>query len=136
MGTNGTLCYPRLWQTLGWLWVASICWLSLTPSPPEPPEILAWDKAQHFLAYGLLMLWYGQAFGRHWYWPLFLVVLGVGLEVLQGWSGLRTFDPFDILANTLGVMLGLAVVMLLPRRMGLAGLDGWLARTLARNSTR
>ena len=100
------LRFRRLWQGLGWMMVLIVVWLSLTPSPPQPPAVLSWDKADHFIAYGGLMYWFAQAFIRHWRWPLFLIGLGVVLEVLQGWGGVRTFDPFDMLANILGVLLG------------------------------
>ena len=32
--------------------------------------------------------------------------MGIGLEFIQGWLGYRTYDPFDMLANTIGVALG------------------------------
>lgn len=103
---NG-LAYPRVWQGIGWLMVAIVVWLSLVPQPPVPPEFLAWDKAQHFVAYAGLMFWFRQSFQPHWRWPAFLIGLGIGLEYLQGLSGVRMLDPFDMLANSIGVLLGL-----------------------------
>ncbi|BBA36403.1 uncharacterized protein sS8_4473 [Methylocaldum marinum] len=101
----------RIWQGIGWLMVATVVWLSLTPDRFEPPTpLLTWDKAQHALAYGSLMYWFGQAFQPHWRWPAFFLCLGIGLEFLQGVSGHRTFDAADILANSIGVGLGLALV--------------------------
>lgn len=94
------------WQGIGWCAVATIVWLSLTPNPPAPPEFLAWDKAQHALAYAFLMYWFRQAFRRVWYWPVFLVGLGIGVEFLQGWGGVRQFDAGDMLANSVGVVAG------------------------------
>jgi hypothetical protein len=89
--------------------VATVVWLSLTPHPPEPPGLLGWDKAQHTLAYTLLMYWFRMAFARHWRWPVFILGLGVGLEVLQGLGGVRTADWHDMVANSLGVVVGLGV---------------------------
>ncbi|WP_133717853.1 VanZ family protein [Methylocaldum gracile] len=101
---------PRLWQGIGWLMVAVVVWLSLTPEPPQPPTpLLAWDKAQHALAYASLTYWFRQAFLPRWRWPLFLLFLGIGLEFLQGLSNVRTFDPVDMVANGIGVCLGLAL---------------------------
>lgn len=125
------LHFARFWQAIGWSLVALVCWLSLTPAPPQPPEFLGWDKAQHFIAYGVLMFWYGQAFTRHWRWPVLLIALGVGLEFLQGYSGQRFYDPFDMLANSLGVLLGLGL-SLVPSLARLAWFDGLLGRMLAR----
>ena len=41
--------------------------------------------------------------------------MGVGLEALQGALGYRTYEVFDMYANTLGVLLGWAAALLLPR---------------------
>lgn len=91
--------------------VTAVAWLSLTPHPPSPPAVLAWDKAQHFVTYAFLMYWFRQAFTRHWRWPAFLVTFGIGLEMLQGCTELRVSDPFDIFANTIGVVLGLGLAL-------------------------
>jgi VanZ family protein len=107
------LHFPRFWQGIGWLMVAVVCWLSLTPNPPEPPGLLGWDKAQHLLAYGGLMFWFRQVFHRHWRWPAFLTGLGMMLEFLQGFTGARTPDLFDVIANTMGVLLGVVLAELL-----------------------
>jgi VanZ family protein len=103
------LHFRRFWQGIGWMMVAVVVWLSLAPHPPAPPSFLGWDKAQHFLAYGCLMFWFRQAFAHHWRWPALLVILGVGLEWLQGFTDLRSSDPFDIFANSIGVAIGLLV---------------------------
>ena len=41
--------------------------------------------------------------------------MGVALEFIQGWTGYRTYDPFDMLANTIGVALGWAAFLLSER---------------------
>jgi len=110
IGPAKRLNFAKTWQGVGWAMVAVVVWLSLTPHPPQPPSFLGWDKAQHFAAYGGLMVWYGMSFARHWRWPVFLVGLGVGLEFLQGLGGFRSFDPMDMVANTLGVGAGLLLV--------------------------
>jgi len=106
--------------------VAVVCWFTLTPAPPQPPSFLIWDKAQHLVAYTGLMYWFGQAFMRHWRWPLVLILLGIGLEFLQNLTG-RHFDPFDMLANSLGVVLGL-ILSLIPLLAPLYRVDGLLGR--------
>lgn len=116
---------PYLWQALAWLQVGIVVWLELTPSPPTPPDFLAWDKAQHCLAYAGLAWWFGQCFKRGWHWPLFLITLGVALEFLQGWGGVRTFDVDDMLANALGVAIGTALAV-----SPLGRLIAWLDRRL------
>ena len=90
--------------------VGIVVWLSLTPKPPQPPGFLDWDKGLHLTAYACLMYWYGMSFDRHWRWPVFLVGLGIGLEFLQGYGGFRSFDIFDMVANAMGVGVGLMVL--------------------------
>ena len=125
------LKYKKTWQAVGWMMVVIVVWLSLTPRPPQPPSFLGWDKAQHFVAYGGLMVWYGMSFARHWRWPLFLVCLGVALEFLQGLGGVRSLDPMDMVANTLGVGIGLILVAT-PLGQSLAMADALLAQRLNR----
>lgn len=97
-----------LWLALGWGWVAAIVWLSLIPSPPTI-DIAQGDKLGHFLAYGILMFWFCQLYpaqrSRLGY-ALGFVALGVGLEFAQRALGYRSYELFDMAANTIGVALG------------------------------
>lgn len=101
----------------GWAWAAAIVWLSLTPSPPEI-HIEHGDKLGHLAAYGLLMFWFARFYqetGSRIAYALGFVATGVGLEFLQGQLGYRSADAFDMLANALGVVLGWAAALVLPR---------------------
>jgi VanZ family protein len=113
------LRYVKYWQAIGWIMVLIVIWLSLTPKPPQLPGFFGWDKAQHILAYASLMYWFGVSHPRHWRWPVFIASLGIVLELLQGLTGFRTNDPYDILANTIGVVVGLFIID--------TPLGGWLA---------
>ena len=107
---NTGLKYQKLWQAIGWTMVLIVIWLSLTPRPPQLPSFFGWDKAHHVTAYAGLMYWFGVSFHRHWRWPVFLLFMGGGLEILQGLSGLRSNDPYDMLANMIGVVVGLFLI--------------------------
>jgi VanZ family protein len=104
-----SLRYPWFWKSLAWVLLLTVATATLMPSPPriELP-LLSWDKAQHFIAYAVLMWIFLQAWeGRHTLaWAILLVTVGVGLEILQGWMGVRFMEYFDMLANSLGVLLG------------------------------
>ncbi len=69
------------------------------------------DKVGHFIAYGLLMLWfcilYRTRAARVSYGAGF-ICMGIALELIQGALGYRTSEVFDMVANTLGVLLGWA----------------------------
>lgn len=97
-----------LWLAAGWGGVATVIWLSLMPHPPEPLNFDGVDKLEHLTAYGCLMLWFCAAYcGRaRLIAGLLLVTLGIVLEILQGWGGVRYFEYADMVANSTGVLLG------------------------------
>ena len=94
--------------------VGLVIYLSLTPHPPEPLKFSNVDKLEHGFAYGSLALWFCQI-----YLParsrmiaiVALIGMGIGLEFVQGWSGYRHFDTWDMLANSIGVLFGLGLVL-------------------------
>ena len=117
---------PALWVGV---WVAmmlvvvAVC-LGPPPRIPDLPE--NGDKAEHFLTYVVLSMAAVQLFAtrRALAWAgLGLVMLGIAIEFAQGaFTVDRSADPFDALANTLGVLAGLATAWL-PMREWLVKLD-------------
>ena len=43
------------------------------------------------------------------------IAMGIGLEFVQGALGYRTYDLADMYANSLGVLLGWAAAIVLPK---------------------
>ena len=112
-----------LWLALGWGWVATIVWLSLTPSPPTI-DIEQGDKLGHLLGYGVLMFWFGQLYpttGPRLAYAIGFALLGVALEFVQGALGYRSYEPFDMVANALGVALGWAAALITGSRLAARG---------------
>jgi len=114
-----------LWLALGWSWATAIVWLSLTPSPPTI-DLEQADKLGHFIGYGVLMFWFCQLyFARQTRlaYALGFALLGIALELAQRALGYRTYEPFDMAANALGVALGWAAALAagrgLAERLGL-----------------
>jgi len=101
---------PRLWWSLGLTMVVVILYLSLMPSPPKVGEVS--DKWQHAFAYALLMSWFVQLVQRRWLIAICLVAMGVGVEFIQGWSGLRHYEEMDMVANSAGVLIGWLMYLL------------------------
>lgn len=121
---------PGLWSALWCLAIAVVVVASLAPPPPMPP-VAGGDKIGHFLAYGVLAGGAVQLYSR---WPsllgagIGLVLMGIGLEWAQGaLTDTRQMERADALANTLGVMAGLAT-QLTPLRNALLHLDQRLPR--------
>ena len=121
-------CRPSIattWLVLGWFGVASVIYLSLTPSPPQLDLGRFTDKWEHLAAYGVLMLWFSQlriASGERMRVAICLVALGIALEFAQHATGFRNFDIGDMIADALGVCFGwLLAPPRLPNVLVLAG---------------
>jgi VanZ family protein len=115
------LRYPALWSVLGWLLVASVIGGSLIPGPALQ-SIDVDDKVMHAGAYFILMVWFAGFYTRTAY-PIIatvLLLLGAGLDLLQGLTATRSFDWYDVAMNGAGVIVGLAASLLL--------LGGWCQR--------
>lgn len=110
---------------LFWPGVALIAWGELTPNPPDMVQHI-WDKAEHFTAYFGLAAMATLVIGlrRPLAWALTgIVALGGLLEVAQYYMG-RDAEWGDVLANSLGVLAGLAVAALFIRVTGRGPLVG------------
>lgn len=100
------------WLAFGWLLVGLVVYLSLTPHPPEQlslPFPYA-DKLGHGFAYASLSLWFCQIClqaRQRAAVVAALIGLGITLEFLQGMGGYRTFEIADMVANSIGTLLGL-----------------------------
>ncbi len=102
---------PLLWSGLWVLAISAVVIGSLMPSQ-DLPSVGVDDKLQHFVGYTVLSAGAVQLFARRLSWGfvcVLLVLMGIGLEVLQAEMGLgRMLDRNDALANTIGVLIGLA----------------------------
>jgi hypothetical protein len=102
------LHFDRLWRLAGWGFVALVIWLSLTPDPPQQAHLLDIDVG-HLAAYAWLMFWFAQLRADHASrrrTAVALVLLGVGLELLQGLTPYRTLSLGDMRDDAIGVAIG------------------------------
>ena len=105
------LKYRNTWLGIGWGLVLLIFYLSLTPTPPRGFDL--WDKLNHFLGYGGIMLWFGQVYQgtiSRVLFAVYFIIIGACIEVLQGMGGVRFFEYNDMLANSVGVVCALLVL--------------------------
>ncbi|MFT4179143.1 MAG: VanZ family protein [Thermomonas sp.] len=102
---------PWLWAGLWMLAIAIVVAGSLMPAKALPSVNVS-DKLQHFAAYAVLSAGAVQLFVRRLSWGfvcVLLVLLGIGLEYMQAQMAVgRMLDRNDALANTIGVLIGLA----------------------------
>jgi VanZ family protein len=103
---------PLRWAALWVLAIAVVVVASLAPASGLPDVPKNFDKVEHFVAYAALAAGAVQLFARRLSWAMvcvLLVLMGIGLEHLQAQMALgRMLDRMDALANTLGVLAGLA----------------------------
>ena len=102
-----------LWLAVGLLMVSLVVYFSLSHRPPLNLQAIKFgDKFSHFFAYGIMMGWFAQIYftrsQRMWILTA-LIGLGVTLEFIQDYGGVRTWSIADMLANTLGVILAYIV---------------------------
>ena len=102
---------PLLWSGLWMLAIAVVVIGSLLPAK-DLPSVQVNDKIEHFVAYAALSAGAVQLFARRLSWGfvcVLLVLMGIGIEYLQAQMALgRMLDRNDALANTIGVLIGLA----------------------------
>ena len=128
IGTAGLkpLRRPRLWLGLWWFAIALVVVASLLPAFLLPDVPAGGDKLEHFGGYFLLAAAAVQLYATRPSLPraaIGLVLLGIGLEVAQGLlTTTRQMDVYDALANSAGVLAGMATV-LSPMRDVLLRLD-------------
>ena len=117
---------PLLWAGLWVLAVAVVVVASLVPVSGLPDVPKNFDKVEHFVAYTALAAGAVQLFARRLSWGfvcVLLVLMGIGLEHLQAQMALgRMLDRVDALANTVGVLAGLATAFT-PWRDALLRID-------------
>jgi hypothetical protein len=101
---------------------------SLWPEPLRPLDLEQSDKVTHLIAYMILMLWFANIYSQtslRLSLGLGFFAMGVGLELLQGKSGHRTFSYADMLANGLGIILALYLARTRLAKI-LMHVDTWL----------
>lgn len=118
------LKHRKAWLIGGWALVMAAVVVCLVPGR-ELPNTGIGDKWEHFICYGVLTTYFAGLYPRSSYWKIALALLamGIGIEFAQGAMKLgRSADVRDVMANSIGIVLGLIVSW--------AGLGRW-AQTIA-----
>lgn len=103
-------------------WIISIpivAYYSLIPRLEFPVDFWNADKVYHFLAYGWLAILPVMGYStkkRAMIASFSMIFLGIGLEIGQIYVPGRTFSFLDILANSVGVFIGMGFGFYLQKR--------------------
>jgi VanZ family protein len=100
-------------------YVLIITYFSLTPIEHKIPEnIWDWDKASHFTAYLLLAMFVKKVHVRFSYLTCVITCFSYSfaIECIQYFIPNRQFDVLDMLANLLGMVLGVIIYYLIREK--------------------
>lgn len=119
---------PLLWRALGWLMLVGLVVIMAMPTPAVDINLKRPDLYIHVLVFALLGGWTAQIYRRAapLLWRgLGLIAFGMSTEVMQALIPWRSADWDDVLANSLGVALGLAIA---PTPLGriVQRIESWL----------
>lgn len=91
------------------LMLGAVLYLALAPNPPQSGT-LGWDKLNHMLAFAALGSVARLGTLRPWPWVA-SALLGFGglIELLQMLTPTRSAEWADLLADALGIIIGLAL---------------------------
>ncbi len=92
----------------------SIAILSLMP-PSSGVQLSVNDKVGHFIAYAVWMINVGLFVKQNHYWKIFVALIAFSglMEFFQGMVPGREVSMYDILANTIGALIGIVVLVVL-----------------------
>jgi VanZ family protein len=103
---------PRAWRALLLALVLAICWFAFVPEPP-PSVDTGWDKLNHVLAFGAVSFsgWFAWGKPRHRTAAVLLgsLAFGVFIEVVQTQIPGRSGEWPDLLADTIGITMGIGL---------------------------
>ncbi len=98
--------------------VVLISIIALLPGAEGRPTLIGWDKVDHVASFAALTLLAraGWPLARRWKSALPLFAYGIAIELLQSTEFVgRTASVSDLIANSVGITVGLALAWWLGR---------------------
>lgn len=95
------------WRALLAAALLAICWLAFSAQPP-PDLDTGWDKSNHLGAFAVLAFCAERGFGRQAWrrWAPALLGFGIFIELVQSQVPGRSAEVSDVLADAVGIGLG------------------------------
>lgn len=102
------------WLFLFWATVLAVLILSLVPTVPELPST-GGDKTNHLLAFFALFVLGRKSYAKTGLLILGLILYGGLIEILQSLTTYRLAEWADLLADVMGLLLGMCLRMLIHK---------------------
>ena len=102
----------KMFKIAFWIAIGGVEYLATTSRHIELVESL-WDKFNHFFAFGVLyiLLSLGYSYLKGWQKASFLLLFGMQIEVVQSFLPSREFSMFDVVADTIGIIIGAVIYL-------------------------
>ena len=117
------LRYARRWQAAGIAVLVLVLGFALAPDMDvHDMVVMASDKWLHGVTFAFLTVWFSGQYGPRSYWRVALGMLAFGgfIELCQRMLSYRSAESLDLLADAVGIAVGLAIAA--------AGAGGWSLR--------
>lgn len=124
------LRWHRWWVVAGVLVMGWTLWMALRPDPGFTVDLPDGDKWLHAFTFTCLVGWWGNLYVRRReriIAALGCLAFGIFIEFAQWLSPPRDADPFDVLADGIGIALAL-LLLHTPLARVLAGVESGLMR--------
>ncbi len=107
----------KIFQIMLYICVVAIEYLATTTQEIKPLEH-SWDKANHFIAFMTLYILLSLAYKNLTLTVkiLLLLAFGVQIEIVQAFIPGRDFSGFDVVADSIGITIGVLVYLFYKRR--------------------
>lgn len=123
------LNYAPRWRTASIVLLLAVLLAAITPAVwfwPDRVGLALWfgavDKWAHAATFAALAVWFAGQYRARSYWRIAigLIVFGLLIELCQRMVSYRTAEWFDVAADGIGIIIGLAIAI--------AGIGGWSLR--------
>ena len=120
------LRYTKRWQFAGIAILLTVLVFALTPPVwlrlDMRDVMLASDKSMHGVTFTFMTVWFCGQYARRSYWRVAagMLLFGAFIEICQRMLEYRSAESLDLVADSAGIAIGLAVAV--------AGAGGWSLR--------
>jgi VanZ family protein len=109
---------PKLFTLSFFICLIAIEYLATTTITIKPLEN-SWDKANHFIAFFVLYinLYFSHFNIKPKYIICLLIAFAVQIEIVQAFIPNRYFSLLDIVADSIGILIGIILVKLINKKL-------------------